>query len=71
MTSTRLVYRCTRCKLVFPATENAQDEIQDEELCETKGKRKKGVENETGRVFKLLNRPATLRQWSEESMQGA
>ena len=25
----------------------------------------------TGRVFKLLNRPATLRQWSEESMQGA
>ena len=33
--------------------------------------KEKGVENMTGRVFKLLNRPATLRQWSEESMQGA
>ena len=25
----------------------------------------------TGRVFELSHRPATLRQWSEESMHGA
>ena len=33
--------------------------------------KEEGVENRTGWVFKLSNRPARLRQWSEESMQGA